>query len=101
MALSRKVTPMNNPETLPCVECICIPICRHKEYSFLFFDCNLIQTYIPHHGNERRRNQARVEQLEEALKPTIWTYTIEHQYKSAYEMESKLKLILYRDTLSL
>lgn len=30
----------------PCIDCICIPICKHKEWNHLILDCNLISWYL-------------------------------------------------------
>ena len=59
----------------PCVNCICVPVCRHKRYSILI-RCDLIQEYmawmlvkhVDHniHGAMHRKIIYRV------LKPTAW-----------------------------
>jgi hypothetical protein len=61
-------------EECPCENCVCIPICRHKLYGFLFRDCSLIKDQIPYSNDERKRNPDLLEQLEKTLNPTRWTY---------------------------
>jgi hypothetical protein len=31
----------------PCIDCILIPICRHKMYMQLFKDCCIVKEYVP------------------------------------------------------
>jgi hypothetical protein len=64
----------NNSYKIPCIECISLPICRHKEYYPMFDQCSLISDYIPNNESIERRSPTRVKQLEQILKPTTWTY---------------------------
>ena len=36
---------MNNT-TCPCLNCICMPVCRHKMYPDLMKNCELVDTYV-------------------------------------------------------
>jgi len=79
---------------IPCKNCICVPICRQKHYSGMIAECSIIDKYIEHSCYALRRNQKIIEELEETLKPEVWTFTLEHPYKDEYD---GVKLIMPRD----
>ena len=58
----------------PCENCVCLPVCRHKEYSNLFIDCSLIREYIPDHNLVFMRSWDHIYHLEEIMKPTRWGF---------------------------
>lgn len=59
----------------PCKGCICIPICRHKDYTQLTKDCITIRN---HHNECVERDHQdfffSICAIEDALKPTKWVY---------------------------
>lgn len=32
--------------SIPCKDCLIIPICRHKQYTQLIYDCDLLHYYL-------------------------------------------------------
>lgn len=36
----------------PCEDCLCVPICRHKNYFSLFNSCRLIDKYVKRSGDD-------------------------------------------------
>lgn len=56
----------------PCTNCVCVPICRNKDYLQIFRDCTLIEDYIQKPSFYHHRNQRRLEQLFLYLQPVRW-----------------------------
>ena len=55
----------------PCNNCVCVPICRHKSWYTLNFDCKLMAAYVvEYHGVERG---AYKKVICDILNPTAWT----------------------------
>ena len=55
----------------PCEDCICLAICRHKEYLKLFHDCELLRT----ENNFDRiytKRKVRLPTIQNVLNPTRW-----------------------------
>ena len=50
----------------PCHNCICVPVCRHKTFSSLYFDCALMQRYFS------QVNAHAYIHLQDILRPTKW-----------------------------
>jgi hypothetical protein len=84
---------MTNIEKCPCENCICVPICRHKLYAFLFRDCILLKDHISKYHVESERNPYKIEQLEKTLNPTLWTY------EYCIDLNQYFKMIVDRNTL--
>jgi len=61
---------------IPCIDCVCLPVCRHKDYMSLFSQCSLLNNYIPKH-NAVDRTSIYFYALQDILKPTKW----KHEYK--------------------
>jgi hypothetical protein len=57
----------NEPDICPCIDCICIPMCRNKTYTDLLTDCILIENYRSTNGDNR------IKTIEHILKPLLWT----------------------------
>ena len=57
----------------PCENCVCLPVCRHKEYYNLFKNCSLIKEYIPDYNIIYKRNKEYVYKLDEIMNPTRWS----------------------------
>jgi len=75
---------MANTEILkvpcPCIECICLPICRCKDYNKLFGECVLVCVYEPFYSSVELRNRSNIYDLQAILKPTEWKYVLDRQY---------------------
>lgn len=54
----------------PCYNCICVPICRHKDYYKLGQECKLVMEYVKHMDGDHHRYRCKV--IEVILKPTVW-----------------------------
>lgn len=68
----------NSPKT-PCINCICKPICRHKNFTKLVDDCSLIDGYLfitkLHKENfplPEKEYWRRIRETTEELKSTKW-----------------------------
>lgn len=57
--------------TCPCDRCVCIPVCRHKNWTNLIYQCPLIFNYIKSHTSHDGVFYYRLV-IEEILKPTEW-----------------------------
>lgn len=55
----------------PCINCVCIPICRCKFYSGLLNDCELISRHTWSEATSSRRFAYRII-IRDVLKPTEW-----------------------------
>jgi hypothetical protein len=65
---------INNTEKCPCIDCITLPICRHKSYMDLLKDCILIEDY------KNRNPYKKLETIQYILKPSIWNYDYTTNY---------------------
>lgn len=72
--------------SIPCKECLCIPVCRHKSYHELVSDCtpaadyvNLTEDEIVNDEDIPEQQMRRIQDLENMLKPTKWTLTGNHE----------------------
>ena len=71
---------MNN---CPCNNCICVPICRLKQYQFLVQECKLVFEYLvnPFAFCEKERPNGKLGLLRKALNPTMWVLTNDENNK--------------------
>ena len=60
---------MTNNEC-PCINCVCIPICRHKYWNRMRFDCSLITDYMKQY--DIIVPYSRGKSISDALNPTKW-----------------------------
>ena len=58
----------------PCINCVCMPICRHKHYILLFESCELLMKYEPHYIAPAMRRVHRIRVIQQTLNPTSWKY---------------------------
>ena len=65
---------MEDIDKCPCIDCICIPVCRNREYWQLFKNCSLIEEYIPNYGSHITRDYQKVMKLQSILNPPTWEY---------------------------
>ena len=56
----------------PCIDCICLPICRFKYLGRLFDECELVDSYIPRWSTKKRSDLKRMFTLEKILNPELW-----------------------------
>lgn len=68
----------------PCIDCVCIPICRNKLYGYLFSDCMLLKRYIPNYNVVHLRNVKKMKTIIETLKPPHWEYKVDPHYNSKF-----------------
>lgn len=61
----------------PCINCICVPICRQKLYGYLFMDCALIRKYMPTYDVIHLRDVGKMKTIIEILHPPHWKYEID------------------------
>lgn len=61
----------------PCENCICIAICKTKEYIQLINQCSLITKYLIDPCNISVRPINRLQKVKELINPTFWDYEIE------------------------
>jgi len=73
----------------PCENCICIPVCKIKEYGKLLDECNTLMTYFHRnveeinpsdklHIIERVRKNVLI--VEDILQPIRWGVRVRHLY---------------------
>lgn len=68
---------MTSYHDIPCINCVCVPICRHKSYHNLYQDCKLLADYLQEtlrntSNDWDEENPTVFESLKEVLKPTGW-----------------------------
>lgn len=59
-------------EKCPCKACLCVAVCRHKPYSQLFDNCQLVTEYLPYHVFCIKRDDSKLSYIAKALEPTEW-----------------------------
>lgn len=64
----------------PCHNCICVPVCRHKSYHDLYFNCKLLEEYLKvalstSSDDWDYENPTVFESLRRTLNPTTWGTT--------------------------
>jgi hypothetical protein len=59
-------------EECPCIDCICIPICRHKHFLAVFIGCSIAREYEPNYAAINKRSRERLIEVEKALNSTRW-----------------------------
>ena len=64
---------MAKEKECPCVDCICMPICRHKHFIDLTVECELIDNFTTDHENKPREVENMVITYN-TLKPSRWEY---------------------------
>jgi len=74
-----KVTEIRN-QPCPCIDCICIPICKNKGYTRLFEDCIYIRIYEPRYGNPFKRDSKNIRKILNAIKSNEWGMKYREQY---------------------
>lgn len=75
----------------PCVDCICIPICRHRHLNAFLGSCELVREYLMRYVSSLspsiRRTKCRQKTIA-ILKPTQWG--VDHNgYFTRYEPNKK------------
>ena len=60
----------------PCIDCVCMAICRHKRYILLFESCELLMKYEPHYIAPGVRRAKRIIIIETTIDPTTWKYDL-------------------------
>lgn len=56
----------------PCVDCICVPICRHKLYNNMINSCALVHEYISDHRYTSGFNSVCRHRVFKTLNPSKW-----------------------------
>jgi len=68
--------------SVPCKECICLPICRHKDPYTLFNDCEILTIYEPDFSDYNNRSISHMTALYNVLQPSTWRYEINEYYQT-------------------
>ncbi|MHA1972876.1 MAG: hypothetical protein ACTSW1_07780 [Candidatus Hodarchaeales archaeon] len=58
---------------IPCVDCICVPVCRHKPYLDFFFQCPIIMDKVPMKTSIRGKY---LREISLSIKTTQWGIVI-------------------------
>jgi len=92
---------MSNTEICPCIECICVPICKHKNYQDLVLQCTILYDIVygkrptvasvygvvsvssstSQSKSTREKFVRLVRQVEEYLQPSLWNVAKEEDIK--------------------
>lgn len=70
----------NEPDICPCIDCILIPMCRHKRYIRLKMECSLLEAYIGPFKGVVNRDQGKMNHLQKVLNPTTWSYEVHKEH---------------------
>ncbi len=65
----------------PCINCVCVPVCRNKLYTYLFKDCALVRKYVINYSVVRKRHIENMKEIVKVLKPIHWIY----EYKGSLD----------------
>ena len=57
----------------PCNKCICVPVCRIKQYTRLTEDCSVLWSYLKQPWIVTIRSNGRLKLVHKALSPVMWT----------------------------
>ncbi len=57
----------------PCKDCICVPMCKHKNYFNLLGECEIISAYC--FLFEQHSDINTTKEIFKVLNPTWWKYT--------------------------
>jgi len=55
--------------TVPCYNCICVPICKNKSFHDMYLKCDLIRQFF---GSRSVPYKYKYTWIEDILKPTTW-----------------------------
>ncbi|MHA1972871.1 MAG: hypothetical protein ACTSW1_07755 [Candidatus Hodarchaeales archaeon] len=75
---------MKRKKKCPCIDCICVAICRNKPFYKLFLGCSIAEAY---HRDWRvvdgGKHSDVIFEFQEALNPTEWFYNfdLDENYK--------------------
>ena len=58
----------------PCINCICVPVCRHKTFDNLYDDCILLEDYS--YDNDLLTPPIYRIEINSILKPTTWSVDV-------------------------
>lgn len=70
----------------PCINCICLPICRYKPFYRLFKECSLVLSYETEFRLVAKRNMWRMLTIVNTLNPIEWDYVIQPQLHKTIPM---------------
>ena len=65
----------------PCINCLCIPVCRHKSYTVLFRQCKLLINYEENYLTRSERNHEKIFFIVKIIKPISWNCRYELDIK--------------------
>jgi hypothetical protein len=57
---------------IPCLNCVCVPVCRQKEYDQLIMECSIISNFLYRNHKRIKSFKTRLIAIESILKPIIW-----------------------------
>ena len=75
----------------PCENCICVPICKHKTFYKLFYDCIYLRIYEPGYLIREERCLERIYGIQNILKSTVWIYEYSPSLVN-YSVQSVVKI---------
>ena len=81
----------------PCVNCICVPVCRGKTFGILFRDCVLLINYIPNYRVPASRSIIRMSTLVNSLRPLTWDYDNRSRFMVRFVRGKMLKEELFNE----
>lgn len=96
MEVKLEPTVLNNmAEALPCFECLKMPICKHKDFAELVFECTDLKdylmngTYLMDLEKKIRLRDSRIEALHHLLNPTRWSIEWRTEQRKSYQDAKK------------
>ena len=57
----------------PCIDCLLIPVCRHKRFFTVFCECDLLKDYDPQFQFVNKRSFDKLTEVSTVLKSTKWS----------------------------
>ena len=66
-----------NEEQCPCENCICIAICKTKDYSDLIDQCSLVRKYLIDPRDFIIRPINHLKKVKEIIDPIFWDYEVD------------------------
>ncbi len=92
----------SNDKVIPCIDCICLPVCRHKDYRGVVLDCEMLFSIlydcksISMEDRDRHFNES-ILAVEPVLNPARWTTVVVENGMVHIQTVDEKKGVVYYD----
>jgi len=74
---------------IPCNNCICVAICRHRHFIDMRVACQILTNYLLKDGKKVKGYREKIVALFHYLEPTKWGYLPKHRKETILDMEEE------------